>query len=63
MNYITGINRAQMEFSCLEEMVEQENQVRFLEAFVEKLDLKSQQFVVKELKVEGRPSFEPKVFL
>jgi transposase len=63
MNYITGSNRAQIEFSCLEEKIEQENQVRFLEAFVEKLDLKSLQFVVKELKAEGRPSFEPKVFL
>lgn len=63
MNYISGSNRAQMEFSCLEDAVEQDNQVRFLEAFVEKLDLKSLQFVVKELKGEGRPSFEPKVFL
>lgn len=47
----------------MEEMVEQENQVRFIEAFVEKLDLKALQFVVKELKGEGRLSFEPKVFL
>ncbi|TAE87316.1 MAG: transposase [Bacteroidetes bacterium] len=63
MNYITGSNRSQMEFSCLEELVEQENQVRFLEAFVEKLDLQVLQFEVKELKGEGRPRYEPKVFL
>ena len=63
MNYILGSNRGQFEFSCLEDAVEQDNQVRFIEAFVEKLDLKSLQFVVKELKVEGRPRYEPKVFL
>lgn len=47
----------------MEEMIDQENQVRFIEAFVEMLDLKALQFVVKELKGEGRPSYEPKVFL
>ncbi len=63
MNYILGSNRGQFEFSCLEDAVEQDNQVRFIEAFVEKLDLKSLQFVVKDLKGEGRPRYEPKVFL
>lgn len=47
----------------MEEIIDQENQVRFIEAFVEMLDLKALQFVVKELKGEGRPRYEPKVFL
>jgi transposase len=63
MNYISGSNRAQLEFNCLEDLVDQDNQVRFIEAFVEKLDLKALQFEVKELKGEGRPRYEPKVFL
>jgi transposase, IS4 family len=48
---------------CLEENVEQDNPVRFIEAFVEKLDLKQLQFVYREIKEEGRPAFNPKVFL
>jgi len=34
MNYITGSNRLQLEMGCLEEAVEQDNPVRFIEAFV-----------------------------
>jgi len=63
MNYITGSNRLQLEMGCLEENVEQDNPVRFIEAFVEKLDLKQLQFVYREIKEEGRPAFNPKVFL
>ena len=38
MEYITPYNRSQIEFSSLDDLVEQDNQVRFIEAFVEKLD-------------------------
>jgi transposase len=44
-------------------VIEQENPVRFIEAFVEKLDLIQLGFVIKELKKEGRPSYDAKVFL
>jgi transposase len=63
MEYITPYNRSQMEFSSLDDLVEQDNQVRFIEAFVEKLDLTQLSFITKTIKSEGRPSFNPKVLL
>jgi transposase len=63
MEYISTTNRSQLEFNCLEDLIEKDNAVRFIEAFVEKLDLNQLQFSVKELKEEGRPSFNPKLFL
>jgi transposase len=63
MEYITPHNRSQMEFNSLDDLVEQDNQVRFIEAFVEKLDLTQLHFVTKTIKNEGRPSFNPKVLL
>ncbi len=63
MGYILGSNRSQMEFSCLEDIVEHDNPVRFIEAFVDKLDLIELQFVVRLLKDEGRPSYDPTLFL
>ncbi len=68
MEYISTVNRSQLEFNCLEDLIEEdliekENPVRFIETFVEKLDLNQLYFSVKELKEEGRPSFNPKLFL
>ena len=63
MEYISTANRTQLEFNCLEDLIEKDNAVRFIEVFVEKLDLNQLQFSVKELKEEGRPSFNPKLFL
>lgn len=63
MEYISTANRNQLEFNCLEDFIEKENPVRFVEAFVEKLDLTQLHFTVKELKEEGRPAFNPKLFL
>lgn len=63
MEYITPYNRSQIEFISLDDLVEQDNQVRFIEAFVEKLDLTQLSFVTKTIKNEGRPSFNPKVLL
>lgn len=34
MEYITPHNRSQIEFSSLDDLVEQDNQVRFIEAFL-----------------------------
>lgn len=47
----------------LEDHIENENTVRFVDAFVDKLDLTQLGFVVNEIKSEGRPAFNPKVFL
>lgn len=63
MEYIPTANRSQLEFSCLDDLIEQENAVRFIDVFVEKLDLSQLNFNYKTTKTEGRPAFNPKVFL
>ena len=63
MDFIKGNNRNQMIFSTLEIQIEQDNPVRFVDAFVEQLDLYQLGFVVSTLKSEGRPGFESKLFL
>lgn len=63
MRHITCSTRNQLEFSCLNDLIENDNPVRFIEAFVEKLDLSKLGFKVKEIRSEGRPSFDAKVFL
>ena len=61
--YFVPENRLQMSFSSLEELIEAENPVRFIDAFVDHLDFKQAGFLIQELKAEGRPSFQPKLFL
>jgi transposase len=63
MEFISGKDRRQVEMYNLDEEIEQDNTVRFVDAFVEKLDLTELGFVVNEIKSEGRPAFNPKVFL
>ena len=63
MHFIKGNNRDQLVFSTLEMQIEQDNLVRFVDAFVEHLDLSQLGFVVSALKTEGRPAFESKLFL
>ena len=50
-------------FSNLEMQIEQDNPVRFVDAFVDHMDLSQLGFVVSALKTEGRPAFESKLFL
>ena len=63
MQHITVISRQQMRFSSLEDTISSDNQVRFIDTFVESIDLSKLGFAVKTLKIEGRPSFNSKVFL
>lgn len=63
MNYIQPVNRHQISFSSIEEQIEPDNAVRFIEAFVEQLDLEKLHYQFQTLKTEGRPPFHPKVFL
>ena len=63
MEHIIPHNRNQIEFVSLDDLIEQDNQVRFIEAFVEKIDLTQLHFEIKTIKSEGRPSFNPKVLL
>jgi transposase len=63
MQHISGISRQQLQISSLEDKITLDNPVRFIEAFVEKISLEVLGFTTRILKSEGRPSFEPKVFL
>jgi transposase len=63
IEYIQANNRNQLEFYCLEEVIEAENPARFIEAFVDKLELGALGFLCKPIQKEGRPAFDPKVFL
>lgn len=63
MNHVTGIPRLQLQMRSLEDSIDQENPVRFIDAFVEQLDLLKLGFEVKTLKKEGRPSFESSTLL
>jgi transposase len=56
-------DRQQISFGSLEEFIDSNHPVRFVDAFVEHLDLTQLQFSVKAISVEGRPGFNPKVFL
>ena len=57
MDFIKGNNRHQITFSTLESQIEENNPVRFVDAFVEHLDLTQLGFVINTLKTEGRPFF------
>ena len=63
MHFIKVNNRNQLVFSTLGMQIEQDNPVRFVDAFVEHLNLSQLGFVVSVLKTEGRPAFESKLFL
>ena len=52
-----------MIFSTLEIKIEQDNPVRFVDAFVDHLELSQLGFVVSALKTEGHLAFESKLFL
>ena len=63
MQHISGIPRNQIRFSSLEDSISLENPIRFIDAFIEALALKSLGFSVQTIKSEGRPSFDARVFL
>jgi hypothetical protein len=47
MQHITGISCQQMRFSSLEYTISPDNQVRFIDAFIEVIDLSKLDFAVK----------------
>ena len=63
MQHITGISRHQMRISSLEDAISPDNQVRFIDAFVNSIELSKLGFEVQTLKSEGRPSYNSQVFL
>ena len=63
MQHIQGISRQQLQLTSLEDTIAADNPVRFIDAFVDSIDLIKIGFTPRELKTEGRPSFDTKVFL
>lgn len=61
MSYIVGENRDQMMLlpEALDDYVSQDNPVRFIDAFVEKLDLEELGFTRAVPKEMGRPAYDP----
>ena len=55
MDFIKGNNRDQIQFSSLEMNVREENPIRFIDTFVEQVDLHKLGFVINKLQAEGRP--------
>ncbi|MBM6497921.1 transposase, partial [Flavobacterium macrobrachii] len=52
-----------LQVSSLEDSISQDNPVRFIDAFVNLIDLEKIGFTPRVLKTEGRPSFDTKIFL
>lgn len=58
MATLIGINRNQIQMMCLEMLISQDNPVRLIDAFVDKIDLKQLGVKIPEA-VEGRTAFHP----
>jgi hypothetical protein len=63
MQHIPLKNRHQIEFTSLDDLIEKENTVRFVDAFVDKLELNKLGFTINTVKKEGRPSYHSALFL
>ena len=63
MAYLEDRDRFQIRMGSLEEAIEKDNPVRFVDAFVEHLDLSKASFAVSAIKIEGCSAFNPRVFL
>ena len=65
MRYISGTPRdqAQMFPPLMDDFVAEENPVRFIDAFVDSLDMEELKFVRSEPKKTGRPGYDPKDLL
>ncbi|KOR25237.1 transposase [Clostridium sp. L74] len=63
MNYITGKDRNQIQIECLEEFVEQENEVRIIDKIVDALDIQSLGFKIDNNESTGRPMYNSKDLL
>lgn len=63
MHHIEGIDRNQMSFIALEELVDQNSWARLVDIFVDSLPLSKLGFKKVDLKEEGRPPFHPAVLL
>lgn len=63
MDYISGVDRNQMQFFSLEEMVAEDSWARVIDTFVDLLPLKELGFKHSSLQKEGRPPYSPSQLL
>ncbi len=56
-------DRFEIRFLSFEEHISPDNSVRFIDAFVDKLELNKLGFAAQTIKTEGRPAFEQSAFL
>jgi transposase len=63
MAYIQPEDRFQVQMRSMDEFIGKDNDVRFIDAFVEHLELARLGFVVSTVKTDGRPAFNPRMFL
>ena len=66
MPIISGTHREQITFTSLEVQISKDNEVRFIDAFVDKLDVKKlgiQSLIQSQKKKAGRASYEDTLFL
>jgi transposase len=64
MKYIQGYNRNQLALFpvSMDEAIEQDNEVRLIDLFIESLDIESMGFKVDHIE-NGRPAYHPKDLL
>ena len=64
MQFIQGTNRTQSVLFSenLDQIIDQENEVRLIDLFVESINLTDFKFVIKT-SIEGRPAYNPKDLL
>jgi hypothetical protein len=63
MSYVGAQDRFQIQMRSMEEFIEKENAVRFVDAFVEQLELDKLGFDIATMKTEEMPAFNSKVYL
>ena len=63
MNFIAGNDRHQLQFNTLDDRIAANNPVRFMDAFVDHIDLNKLRFAAKILKSEGRPAYTNQLML
>jgi hypothetical protein len=63
MAYLDVQGRFQIQMHSMEEFIDKENTLLFVDAFVEQLELDKLGFEIAPMKTEGRPTFNPKVYL
>ncbi len=65
MSYISGVSRNQIVLfpEAIDDYISQENSVRFIDAFVEKINLSKQGFKKSNPAKTGRPAYDPRALL